>query len=430
MAADRQPPRSGPGKPLSDDAMLESPRAAVTDAELAAAGIRKLAGEHITLYTDLPEKPEIDGLPGLFDQAFPQWCAYFGIDAKRFAAWRVAGCVMKDKQAFVRLGLLPDHLPPFNYAYSHNYQFWVYDQPSDYYRTHLVLHEGTHCFMFTMLGSCGPPWYMEGIAEMLGTHRVVEGRLQLGIMPANREETPMWGRIKLIRDGYAKRRAKSLQNVLDYGPEAHLDVEPYAWCWAAAILLDRHPRYQKRFRDMAQQVRKADFTERFKKAIGSDWDRLCEEWQVFIADLEYGYDIERTALDFTPGKLLEAAGASVKIAADRGWQNAGLRLEAGTTYRLQATGRYQVAQEPQPWWCEPGGVSIRYYRGRPLGMLVAAVRPDKITGATPLIFPMPIGLDSPFTPQQSGTLYLKINDSAAELGDNAGELSVTVRAEN
>ena len=29
-------------------------------------------------------------------------------------------------------------------------------------------------------------------------------------------------------------------------------------------------------------------------------------------------------------------------------------------------------------------------------------------------------------PKKTGTLYLKINDSAAELGDNAGELSVTV----
>ena len=119
------------------------------------------------------------------------------------------------------------------------------------------------------------------------------------------------------------------------------------------------------------------------------------------------------------------------MAADRGWQNSGLRLEAGVTYRLTATGRYQVAKEPKVWWCEPGGVSIRYYKGRPLGILLAAVRPDHpAPGSTSaLLHSTVVGLGTTLSPTQTGTLFLKINDSAGELDDNAGELKVKVRRE-
>ena len=71
-------------------------------------------------------------------------------------------------------------------------------------------------------------------------------------------------------------------------------------------------------------------TERFHELFQPDWRELNEQWQVFIADLEYGDDVTRTAIDFTPGARLPADGATVQVAADRGWQNSGLRLEAGT----------------------------------------------------------------------------------------------------
>jgi hypothetical protein len=238
----------------------------------------------------------------------------------------------------------------------------------------------------------------------------------------------MWGRIKIVRDGYAAKQAKSLKAILEYGPTAHRETEPYGWCWAAAAFLDRHPRYRDRFHQMLKQVRDPAFTEKFKKSIGKDWDQLAEEWQVYVCDLEYGYDIERNVLDFTPGKPLGEQGAQVEIAADRGWQNTGIRLEADTTYEIRAAGRYQLAEQPQIWWSEPNGVSIRYYRGRPLGVLLAAVRPEKVTGASPLIFPVTIGLGSTLAPKQAGTLYLRINDSAGELHDNAGKLTADVHA--
>ena len=56
-------------------------------------------------------------------------------------------------------------------------------------------------------------------------------------------------------------------------------------------------------------------------------------WQAFVATLDYGYDFDRMAIDFRRGKPL-AGPLTVEIAADRGWQSSGVRLEAGKSYQL------------------------------------------------------------------------------------------------
>ncbi len=401
------------------------------DARAAAAGIRKLPGKRLTLYTDL-SGPEIDRLPAIFDQAFPQWRRYFGVK-ENLENWHIAGFLMKSKASFAAAGLLPGDLPPFQNGYSQpqGKMFWLLEQPSDFYRRELFLHEGTHCFMFSVFGSGGPPWYAEGMAEYLGTHRWRDGRLTLGAMPRSREEAPYWRRIGIIQEAVAQRRALRLKTVIELPSDAFLKTEPYAWCWAAVTLLDRHPRYQERFRQLIGHVRDRDFNQRFYRLFEPDWQELNEEWQLMATNMEYGYDVRRAAVDFTPGKPLSRAGAEITVAADRGWQNSGLRLEAGADYQLTAAGRYQVAKTTRVWWSEPGGVSIRYYKGRPLGILLAAVRPDHPPpgSTTALLHSTAVGLGTTLSPGQTGTLFLKINDSAGELDDNAGELKVKVRRE-
>lgn len=406
--------------------------AAVDDARAAAAGIHKLTGRRLTLYTDLAGAA-VEELPAVFEQAFPQWCRYFGVKEDRYADWRMTGVLMKDKDRFVRSGLLPDDLPPFPHGYTRGDTCWVYEQPSEYYRRHLLLHEGTHGFMLTVLRSSGPPWYFEGLAEYLGTHRWRDGRLTLGYMPQGREEVPEWGRTRVIQDAVAEHRALRLKAVIEFPPTAHHETDPYAWCWAAVTLLDLHPRYRDRFVQLVRLASRDDFNERFYQLFSSDWQELCEEWQLMVAGMEYGYDVVRVAVDFTPGMPLgqpEPRARKVTVAADRGWQNSGIRLEGGANYRLAATGRYQVAKDPK-WQCEAGGVSIRYYQGRPLGILLAAVRPDHPPpeSTSALLRPNVIGLGATLSPTEPGTLFLKINHSAGELKDNAGELKVEVREE-
>ena len=400
----------------------------VDDARARVAGIRKLSGRHLVLYTDVPSSPEVDKLPAIFDLAVPQWAAYFGVDPARTRSFQAQGFLISDRRKFEALGLMPAGNDEFEHGISSGREFWLYDQPTPYYRRHLMLHEGTHVFMVTFLGSCGPAWFMEGTAELLGTHALDEryNRLTLRSMPANREDVPMLGRIKLIEDALGEDRVLDLTAIMKLNNRKQLGNEAYAWCWAAAKFLDSHPRYRDRFRKLRDHVRDEDFNEIFRRAYAGDWADLEAEWQAFIPTLEHGYDFERMAIGFEPGRPLNGGSRTVTIAADRGWQSSGVRLAAGKSYRITASGRYEIANDGQPWPCEPGGVTIEYHDGRPLGMLLGAI--DGRGGQTTLARPFNVGLGTTIKPDASGTLYLRVNDAAGRLNDNRGTLTVTVQS--
>jgi hypothetical protein len=386
-------------------------------------GIRRLASKHVTLYTDLPSDAEVDSLPAVFDLAFPQWCRYFGQDAAKLAAWRMNAFVIKDKAKFEANGMLPSDLPDFPNGYARDNELWLYEQKSAYYRRHLFLHEGTHGFMFHVFGTCGPPWYMEGMAELLGTHKLKDGKLELLHFPQSRGEVPYLGRIKLVKEDVAKGRAMSLDAILAFDGGAHRRTEAYAWCWAATIFLASHPAYRDRFAELYKLLATDDFNRRVRAAYAEDWNNLAIEWREFVETIEYGHDIPRCLVRFAESAPVPATGTIVKLRCDAGWQQSGLKLEAGKTYRIRGKGRYQIAKTDKPWPAEPNGVTIRYWRGRPLGMLLGAVLDDKGEGLGEII---EIGLDHTFTARRSGALYLKVNDSPGELGDNLGTLLVHI----
>jgi hypothetical protein len=401
------------------------------DARLAKAGIRKIAGERLNVYTDLPQG-DVDEFPRVFALAIPQWQAFFELPDDKIENWRMTFYVMKDKALFLREGLLPRELPAFKNGFQRGYEMWAYEQPSDYYRRHLLLHEGTHAVMNTIVGGCGPPWYMEGMAELLGTHQWDGQKLTMNYNPRTKEEVPYWGRVKIIRDEFAAGQGLTLQNVLNYDVSAHQNVSAYAWCWAACRFLDGHPATQRAFREMRGQVRlpTADFNRRLSEQI-EDWPRIADEqWFLFVQSLEYGSDPRAAIVHYKAGLPLAASGGSATVKANAGWQSSGIQLEAGKPYQLQATGRFTIARDAQggDWPCEPGGVTLRYYNGRPLGELQLGVRTgEPKAGERPsLAVAVPLGLRKQFTPQASGTLYFKINDSPAELGDNAGEVQVRI----
>jgi hypothetical protein len=427
------PPPSAPLEDLARQAAAqEFNLPPVEEGKVAAAGIRKLEGKHLTLYTDLPADagPAVDELPQVFDAAVPLWCEYFGVDPAKVASWKIVGSVMKDKERFLGAGLYDENLPPFPNGYAQGSQVWLYDQPSDYYRRHLLLHEGTHAFMNRWLGGAGPPWYMEGMAELLGTHRWADGKLTLAYVPRTKDEVPYWGRVKVVKDDFAAERGMPLLGIMKYDSRAHLKTEAYAWSWAAANFFDQHPQTQAAFRELKSHTadRTIDFSKRFYDSVKEHWREIDEDWQIFVGECDYGYDVARAATVRKPAVDLPQGGATVGIAADRGWQSTGYKLLLGQKYRLTASGRLQLAAEPKPWMSEAGGVTIRYIRGQPLGILMATIG-DLETPAgplTPLVKWHSIGASGTLTPESSGTLYLRINDSAAGLADNAGTLNVRI----
>jgi hypothetical protein len=390
-------------------------------------GIRTISSDRLTLVTDLPPSPQIDALPRLFDEALTQWCDYFGVDLHQHADWRVTGALIGAKARWQASRRLPDDLPDFRTGWSRGREFWLYDQTSAYYRRHLLLHEGVHCLMNDLLGYRGPAWYAEGMAEMLATHRIVGGEIRVNYFPQSPAEVDRLGRIEIVQTALRERRGMTLPKIFAYDSRAHSQNEPYGWCWAAAEFLQRHPAYRQRFATIKTTLNDTKLNERLKKLYAQDWDQLLEEWQAYVGSLEYGYDFERTAIDFAPGKPI-AGEAKLTVTADRGWQNTGLRLQAGKTYHLHASGRYQVGNQPRPWLCEPGGVTIRYYQGKPLGILLAAVRQAqaKPNSSSAFLKPIIVGLGADLQPRETGTLYLRINDSAGELAENTGSASVTV----
>lgn len=412
-----------------------SAKSVVVDVDrVRAAGLRVIAGKHLTLYTDLPASAAVDELPRVFDAAVPQWAHYFKADPAKVAGWKAQAFLIKDKAKFVQAGVYPSFLPDFKNGFAADADLWLYEQPSDYYRRHLLLHEGTHGFMLTQLGSCGAAWFSEGVAELAATHRwnpaAAAGRqLTLGHIPRSREEVPEWGRIASIKADLKVGRFRAIGDLVDDSVRGFSDVESYAWCWALCLYLNRHPRYQERFNGLLAEVRRPDFNAEFRKRFAADLADMNREWAVFANELEYGVDVPRTAIDFRSGSPFGSTGAKVDVAVDRGWQSSGIKLEAGKKYRVRASGRFQVAAvDGKPWPCEAGGITIRYFRGKPLGMLVGAVEPNvnPAGSETALLRPQPLGLESVIAPAKSGTLYLRINDSVGELDDNSGKLSVEI----
>lgn len=405
----------------------------VTASQLVAAEVRTLTGQHITLRTDVPVHPEVDALPAIFDQAFDEWCDYFDLKPADHQGWRVYGILLRgpaSRERFVSAGLMPADLWDFKSGYSQGFNLWLYDQTSAYYRRHLLLHEGVHCFMNTLLGGAGPPWYSEGMAELLATHKLEGDNLTVNYFPRSQKEVPKLGRIEMVRESIANGRSLRLADVAAYGDTAHRENEPYGWCWAAAAFLDGHPRYRKRFRGLAKLSTSPDFAQQFQHRFQSDAALLAEEWQVYLANLDYGYDFPRRQLDeIANGQPLPLRGVTIEIAADRGWQSTGFAVERGRLYRVVSNGQFQVAAKPKPWISEADGVTIRYVQGQPIGILLGAVRPDDLDAArapSPLTQPQVLGGNMTLTPKQSGTLYLRINDAPGELADNAGKLSVSI----
>ena len=72
---------------------------------------------------------------------------------------------------------------------------------------------------------------------------------------------------------------------------------------------------------------------------------------------------------------------------------------------------------------EADGISLRWYRSRPLGRLLVAQWIDDATGFRALAS----GASGEFSAAVTGPLFVKINESPGELADNRGRLAVELQ---
>jgi hypothetical protein len=412
---------------------------AALTARARRASLRVLEGRRLVLATDRPVR-EGDGvadLPEVFDQAFTTWCEHYGIDPESLADWRCFGCLIVDGEPFRAAGLLPPDVPRFVNGYCDRNRFWLMDQSSPAYRRHLVLHEGVHAFTLTVRDLATPPWYAEGIAEYLATHRLESGlnaapRFVSTPLPDRPADVEQLGRIETIRRLHGAGAAPPLAAVLAARAAEHHDIPSYAASWAAVTLLARHPAHATTFAAAERGPLDAAFTTRLASQPGWDASRAARDFAAFIADLDYGWDFARMAIDWSPGKPVTEP-VRVTVAADRGWQNTGLTLEAGRSYALTARGRFRIgalADTPPGTTTilesEADGISLRWYRGRPSGRLVAAQwLEDEEAGPEGFVV-LAEGGRGEFAARVTGPLYVKINEAPGELADNEGSLDVEI----
>ena len=399
----------------------------IDEVRLLRQGVRRFEGKHSTFYTDLASLESVDELLIVFDLMVPQLCEYFELNPKKYESWKAEIFLVGNATTFEKSGAL-DQVPKLRNGYALRNRIWLRDQPSEYYRRHLLIHEGVHAFMGYAFGRWGPPWYREGTAELLGTHRWVEGQLTLGHLPQNADEVPNWRRIVIVRDDFAKKEGKRIEDVFRLAPEDYDENAAYAWSWGFAAFCEHHPHYRTAFRHTARYLSRpaSELSEHFLRLIGeAAAERLNDDWVDFVANIDFGYDFHRTRIDdFSSGKALSDDGAVVSVRADRGWQNSGLRLEKGQTHELTAEGRFQLGRTPKIWWSEPNGITVRYHRGIPIGTLLAALLPDSDADfATPKV----VGTGVTWSVEQSGTLFFRINDFASELDDNDGNATVNIK---
>jgi hypothetical protein len=401
------------------------------DQELvAASGIQRIQGKHIDIYTDVRDRKEFLEFAEVFDQAVPQWCAYFDIDHETVKDWKMSGFVVLDKDRFRRAGLFPDDLPEFLAGWQNGCEFWVYPQLGEYYTRHLVLHEGTHAFMNHFLGGTGPAWYSEGMAELLALHRWKDRKLTLRYPVGDTNECPYWGRVAVIREDLNSGTSLSLDDIFAIQGREFLKVRAYAWAWAACDFFESHPLTRGHFMQLRENADNHSpmFNLNFKKSIYDSYPQLNEQWEMFVAEVEYGYDVARAAIDYdAPNQSLPA---TVDLDVSRGWQSSGIQLEKGQQVKLDVSGRFVVANDNgETWPCEADGITISYYRGRPLGQLVGHIHSGNSNGESSFADPtqwITLGSNVTLIAPRSGTVYFRINESPARLDDNSGTLKISI----
>ncbi|MDR1962648.1 MAG: hypothetical protein LBQ50_02595 [Planctomycetaceae bacterium] len=432
------------GKEIRQHWVTEIP---LDESALTQSGIRRLESQHLILYTDLAASGQVDELPKLFDQLIPLLCDYFELNRQNYESFKVEGFLIDDFEKFKSGGAVLQ-VPKLRNGYALRCRIWVRNPGSDYYRRHLLLHEGTHAFMGYAFGVWGPPWYREGTAELLGTHRLENGHLTLAYFPKSRNELSRWGRIDLVRDNLVKNHGRTIKGIFELDSEDYDENTAYGWSWAFAAFCENHPRYRTAFRQTAWKLygKPDGAAERFLELLlkniqkeSPEWNEqeilfhLDNDWIDFISHLDYGYDFERTKIDYNKeAGLISSDEVEIPVCSDKGWQSSGVRLERGKTYRFAASGRFQLAEKPKIWWSEPNGITLRYYQSVPIGTLLATLIPDieerfltqTETAGVGFYVPKTIGLSETWKAEVSGELFFRINDFPSELSDNNGEATV------
>jgi len=266
----------------------------------------------------------------------------------------------------------------------------------------VIQHECVHGICHLAFGSTGPTWLAEGLAEVGNYWREGDPAIDL---PA-----PVVGYLQ-----NATPRRKLLEIAVPGRTESGT-WEDYAWRWALCHLLANNPNYSNRFVPLALALMEEREGVSFESVYGPVAREVSFEYDQFLATLGNGYRSDLTAWPWQAKfqRLGDSGEMTVTVKAKAGWQPAKVLLESGQRYEIVAAGTWRIAAAGKP--LDADGEAD----GR--GRLVGAVFADY--SLSPEI---PLGVKATLEPPGAGQLFLRCTDAWTELGDNDGEVRVTIR---
>lgn len=265
----------------------------------------------------------------------------------------------------------------------------------------VIQHECVHGLCHMTFGSSGPTWLAEGLAE-LGNYWK-DGDQAIDVPPAI---------IAYLQNENPKRK------LLEIAVPGRVDGDSwqdYAWRWALCHLLAKNPNYCDRFVPLAIGLMEERPDISFTKVYGPVAKEISFEYDRFLETLGNGYRTDLTAWPWKAKfqRLSDRGHMTVKIAAKAGWQPARVLVDEGTRYTVEAKGTWRITERGERVDANGGATG----RGR----LVAAVFSD--FSLSPEI---ELGQNATFEPPMAGQLFLRCRDAWTELGDNDGEVEVTI----
>ena len=413
--------------------------------ELLAHGLRIVQSKHLVLVADLPQE-SVAELPQLADALFANLEARLGKLAPNIAGteFQVTGFLMDARDRFEQAGVLPPDEFTIRHGRHLGYQFWINNQPAEYYRRHLLLHEFVHCFMMCEYGrnDIPPLWYTEGIAEYFATHRLHTDvtKSEFTILPTSGEGFEGWHRIVEVRRHFNQEPSAtgelagiiSLQTVMHPPDTTFVEDSQYANAWALVWLINHHPELKLEFAALASCRTQDQFNDAMAKIPEQTLQQMNQIWPLFLdglAEAEVS-TVRFPSLTATTSSQMHSANTlplELTLDAARQWVSTGVELTAGQQVLIECEGRFVVNETTKPWISEPNGITIDYVRGRPLGEVIGMIVSTDGTKTTRHI---PIGKSKTLQSPIDGILWLQINDQWADRADNDGNVTVRISLAN
>jgi hypothetical protein len=265
--------------------------------------------EHYEVSTSGPQA-EADEWARMLEAAWPQYAEFFGTAAKLRRGERLRVAMYEDDATWRAAILAGGGTPPQagGYYCPGARVAYIKRQPSPWYTRTLLLHEAAHQYHYFARSGHGKPggnWYVEGVAEHLGSHSWDGETLHLGVLPLLSLEN---------RAGAALTAVSAPEFSLDDLIEAPAASRPEAMLLVRFLQSTR----RKKFDALARRLDRGTVVQGkgFTRAVGKS-EKLLEEWREWLAAHQEPLVPVFVDWDTRGPALLHGAGTVVSICRSR-----------------------------------------------------------------------------------------------------------------